>query len=76
MEFLVIKTENKDTILLGKKTLEDFEKNEKEIKELKLKYEKLFNNEPSKGYEGYECEINTVPGKKYTSSTEMCQEHI
>lgn len=62
--FLIVESEIKNAIIVGKNTLEEIQNKKNELKNIKMQFVKLFNNEPSSGYEGYECEIITKPGKR------------
>jgi hypothetical protein len=62
--FLIVKTQDNGTILLGNDTLEKFEKVNKELKELKEALPKVFDMKISDGYTKQLCTIETKPNKR------------
>ena len=63
VEFLVIDTENKDAIIIGKDTLNVVRKNRGSLKSICDKFPKVFDNKPSQGYKDLMCAIELKENK-------------
>jgi len=64
VKFLVSETEESNTMLLGRKTIEEAQQKEEQMAVLMKKFPEVFDGKPSVGYRKAECTIDTVPGKK------------
>lgn len=63
-DLLITETSGETKLLIGNETLEELAEKQEKLKELQNKFPKIFNGEPTEGYAGIECEIETEPGKK------------
>ena len=63
IDFLVTNTEKDDTIVLGHNAMEKLRENKEDLEKIRQSFKKLFSEEPSEGYPGYECTIETKLGK-------------
>ncbi len=64
LNFLIIKTENKNTILIGNETLKRVQKHKKELTSTINEFPSVFDMKISEGYKGMMCNIETIPNKK------------
>ena len=63
-DFLITECEDPDTILLGRETIEQVNRKQEALSKLNAQFSKLFDQGPCEGFPGYECPIETKPGKK------------